>query len=76
MKLTKMKKISRRKAIHLLSVLAGSMFVSSISFSQTNQVLKRIDEITKGLGAEESDIYLDLPEIAENGNQVQKTRAY
>ena len=71
MKLTKMKKISRRKAIHLLSVLAGSMFVSSISFSQTNQVLKRIDEITNGLGAEESDIYLDLPEIAENGNQVQ-----
>jgi len=71
MKLTKMKKISRRNAIHLLSVLAGSMFVSSISFSQTNQVLKRIDEITKGLGAEESDIYLDLPEIAENGNQVQ-----
>ena len=71
MKLTKMKKISRRKAIHLISVLAGSMFVSSISFSQTNQVLKRIDEITKGLGAEESDIYLDLPEIAENGNQVQ-----
>ena len=66
-----MKKISRRNAIHLLSVLAGSMFVSSISFSQTNQVLKRIDEITKGLGAEESDIYLDLPEIAENGNQVQ-----
>ena len=71
MKLTKMKKISRRNAIHLLSVLAGSMFVSSISFSQTNQVLKRIDEITKGLGADESDIYLDLPEIAENGNQVQ-----
>ena len=71
MKLTKMKKISRRKAIHLISVMAGSMFVSSISFSQTNQVLKRIDEITKGLGAEESDIYLDLPEIAENGNQVQ-----
>ena len=71
MKLTKMKKISRRNAIHLLSVLAGSMFVSSISFSQTNQVLKRIDEITNGLGAEESDIYLDLPEIAENGNQVQ-----
>ena len=71
MKLTKMKKISRRNAIHLLSVLAGSMFVSSISFSQTNQVLERIDEITKGLGAEESDIYLDLPEIAENGNQVQ-----
>ena len=42
----------------------------SLSFSQTNQALKRINEITQGLGAEESDIYLDLPEIAENGNQV------
>ena len=38
--------------------------------SQPNKALDRINEITKGLGATESDIYLDLPEIAENGNQV------
>ena len=41
-----------------------------MSFSQPNKALDRINEITKGLGATESDIYLDLPEIAENGNQV------
>ena len=33
-------------------------------------VSDRIKEITNGLGAEESDLFLDLPEIAENGNQV------
>ena len=32
--------------------------------------IKRIDEITKGRGAKELDIFFDLPEIAENGNQV------
>ena len=37
---------------------------------QPNKALDRINEITKGLGATESDIYLDLPEIAENGNRV------
>ena len=70
MKLQNLHKISRREAILLISGFAGSAMFPSLSFSQTNQALKRIDEITKGLGAEESDIYLDLPEIAENGNQV------
>ena len=70
MKLQRLHKISRREAMLLISGVAGSAIFPSLSFSQTNQALKRIDEITKGLGAEESDIYLDLPEIAENGNQV------
>ena len=70
MKLKKMRKISRRNALFLIGGLTGSIIVPSVSFSSTNEVLKRIDEITKGLGAKESDIYLDLPEIAENGNQV------
>ena len=70
MKLQRLHKISRREAMMLISGIAGSAIFPSLSFSQTNQALKRIDEITKGLGAEESDIYLDLPEIAENGNQV------
>ena len=43
---------------------------SGIAFAGKEQVLKRIDEITKGKGAKELDIFLDLPEIAENGNQV------
>ena len=33
----------------------------------TSNTMKKI---TNGLGAEESDLFLDLPEIAENGNQV------
>ena len=70
MKLKKMHKISRRNALYLIGGLTGSIIVPSVSFSSTSEVLKRIDEITKGLGAKESDIYLDLPEIAENGNQV------
>ena len=70
MKLQKLHKISRREAMLLIGGFAGSAIFPSLSFSQTNQALKKINEITQGLGAEESDIYLDLPEIAENGNQV------
>ena len=70
MKLKKMQKISRRNALYLIGGLTGSIIVPSFSYSSSNKVLQRIDEITKGLGAKESDIYLDLPEIAENGNQV------
>ena len=70
MKLQKLNKISRRQAMMLIGGFAGSAIFPSLSFSQTNQALKRINEITQGLGAKESDIYLDLPEIAENGNQV------
>ena len=49
---------------------AGYLVSSKIVFAGKEQVLKRIDEITKGKGAKELDIFLDLPEIAENGNQV------
>ena len=70
MKLKKFYKVSRRSALLLISGFVGSAILPSLSFSQSNQALKKIDEITNGLGAEESDIYLDLPEIAENGNQV------
>ena len=70
MKLKKLKKISRRNALQLIAVFTGTAILPSISFSQPNKALERINEITKGLGATESDIYFDLPEIAENGNQV------
>ena len=76
MKLKKMQNISRRDALYLLTAFTGSALAPSISFSSTNEVSKvldRINEITRGLGAEESDIYFDLPEIAENGNQVKLT---
>jgi len=70
MKLRKLKKISRRNALQLIAVFTGTAVFPTISFAQSNQALDRINEITNGLGAIESDIWLDLPEIAENGNQV------
>ena len=70
MKLRKLKKISRRNALQLIAVFTGAAVFPTISFAQSNQALDRINEITNGLGATESDIWLDLPEIAENGNQV------
>ena len=70
MKTIKMINISRRNAIALMLGTAGYIMSSGIAFAGTEQVLKRIDEITKGKGAKELDIFLDLPEIAENGNQV------
>ena len=71
MKLKKLKKISRRNAMMLIAGFTGTAILPSISFAQSSQALDRINEITKGLGATESDIWLDLPEIAESGNQVQ-----
>ena len=70
MKTIKMINISRRNAIVLMLGAAGYIASSKIVFAGKEQVLKRIDEITKGKGAKELDIFLDLPEIAENGNQV------
>ena len=70
MKLKKLSKISRRNALQLIAAFTGTAILPSMSFSQPNKALDRINEITKGLGATESDVYFDLPEIAENGNQV------
>ena len=70
MKTSKMINISRRDAISLILGTAGYFMSSKIAFAGKEQVLKRIDEITKGKGAKELDMFLDLPEIAENGNQV------
>ena len=70
MKLLKMKQIPRREAIFMIGALSSSIMFPLNSSATTKMVSDRIKEITKGLGAEESDIFLDLPEIAENGNQV------
>ena len=70
MRTIKMINISRRNAIVLMLGTTGYIMSSGIAFAGKEQVLKRIDEITKGKGAKELDIFLDLPEIAENGNQV------
>ena len=70
MKTMKMINISRRDAISLILGAAGYLMSSKIAVAGKEQILKRIDVITKGKGAKELDMFLDLPEIAENGNQV------
>ena len=67
MKLRKLRKISRRDALLLITGFTGTAIFPSISFAQSNQALKRINEITKGLGATESDIYLDNPNYPISG---------
>ena len=66
----KMKKVTRRLALNLIAGFASASMIPSISFATEDKVLNRINEITNGKGANEADIFLDLPEIAENGNQV------
>ena len=63
MKLKKLRKISRRNALLLIAGFTGTAIFPSISFAQSNQALNRINEITNGLGATESDIYLSLIHI-------------
>ena len=70
MKINSMNTISRRKLLSLFGSIPAFILFPKFLLGKTNQAILRIDEITKGVGAENSDIYFDLPEIAENGNQV------
>ena len=66
----KMKLIPRRQAMCLLTgVVASSLFPLKI-FATPDKAASRIAEITSGKQVSDIDIYLDMPEIAENGNQV------
>ena len=58
MKTMKMINISRRDAISLMLGTAGFLMSSKLAFAGKEQVLKRIDEITKGRGAKELDMFL------------------
>ena len=70
MKQIKMKIISRRNVLHLLGGAAGSLLFSKYALSKPNIALKKIKEISKNAKVDEVDLFLDVPEIAENGNQV------
>ena len=70
MKLQKLSLISRRKAMSLIAGTSIAINLPSISQAAENKALKRINEITNNKGAKELDIFFDVPEIAENGNQV------
>ena len=65
-----MTSVSRREGLKILSALGIASSMPKILTASPADVSSLIDEITDGKGAEVSDIYLDLPEIAENGNQV------
>ena len=70
MKTIKMINISRRNAIVLMLGTAGYIMSSGIAFAGKDKFTQRINKITNNKGAKETDIFLDVPEIAENGNQV------
>ena len=65
-----MRSVNRRDGLKILSALGIVAVSPKILAASPSDVSSLIDEITKGKGADVSDIYLDLPEIAENGNQV------
>ena len=70
MKRIKMKIISRRNVLHLLGGATGTVLFSKYALAKPNLALKKIKEISKNAKVEEIDLFLDVPEIAENGNQV------
>ena len=69
MKQQKMKIISRRNVLFLMGGVASSALFTKFAMAKPNLALQRIKEISKSK-VEEVDLFLDVPEIAENGNQV------
>ena len=55
--------------MYLLGGVASTALFSNYALAKPNLALKRIKEISKN-NVEEIDLFLDVPEIAENGNQV------
>ena len=66
----KLKSINRRSAIALLSCFGASLSLSSQLIASPDIVKSKLDELINGSDTKEADIFLDVPEIAENGNQV------
>ncbi|MFL2822956.1 MAG: thiosulfate oxidation carrier protein SoxY [Paracoccaceae bacterium] len=65
-----MKYISRRKALNFLGSAGLILYLPQFAQASTEMVSGAIEEIIDGKDSVNADIYLDLPEIAENGNQV------
>ena len=66
----KLKYISRRKALNFLGSAGLILYLPKFAQASTEMVSGAIEEIIDGKDSVNADIYLDLPEIAENGNQV------
>ena len=63
--------ISRRKAIKMIAV-SSALLCSGVHgvLAGKPEVSDQINNIISGSQAREVDVFLDVPEIAENGNQV------
>ena len=66
----KLKYISRRQALNFLGSAGLILYLPQFAQASTEMVSGVIEEIIDGKDSVNADIYLDLPEIAENGNQV------
>jgi sulfur-oxidizing protein SoxY len=66
----KMTPISRRHALSLLGASASLAMLPGLGFATEEMVAGRISEVTGGKAVGDLEIYLDMPDIAENGNQV------
>ena len=63
--------ISRRKAVKMIAV-SSALFCSGVGdvLAGKPEVSDQINNIISGSQAREVDVFFDVPEIAENGNQV------
>ena len=68
-----MELINRRKSLLVLGAFGMALNIPTRSWASTENIGSLIDEITVGKGAPIADMYFELPEIAENGNQVKVT---
>ena len=66
----KLKYISRRQALNFLGSTSLILYLPQVAQASTEMVSGVIEEIIDGKDSVNAEIYLDLPEIAENGNQV------
>jgi len=66
----KMTPISRRHALLLLGASASLAVLPKLGFATEEMVSGRVSEVTGGKVIGDLEIYLDMPDIAENGNQV------
>lgn len=66
----KMITISRRHALHLLGAATAITAAPKFGFATADKVAGRLAEVTNGASFGDLEIFLDMPEIAENGNQV------
>ncbi len=62
--------MNRRSVITLLTCMGFTLALPSGLLARPELVQGEIDKIIKGSVFREAEIFLDVPEIAENGNQV------